>query len=271
MARVALLQMTSGINPNRNADTIASAVATAATGGAQMLFTPEMSGLLDQDRKRADQSIASQQEDAVLRDTREAARNYGIWVALGSLAVAVGEGRRANRAFVINPEGEVVCTYDKMHMFDVTLGEGDDWLESAAYAPGDRVAAIETPVGLLGLSICYDIRFPALYDVLGRAGCEAITIPAAFTVPTGRAHWHVLQRARAIESSAFVISAAQVGEHEDGRRTYGHSLVIDPWGRVLLDMGGTETGVGFAEVDLTIVEETRRKLPSLANRRDLAN
>ncbi len=271
MPRIALLQMTSGIEPQSNADTIVSGIVSAAAGGAKMLFTPEMSGLLDQDRQRAARSIFLPQEDPVLHATRRAARQAGIWVALGSLAVASVEGRRANRTFVIDPEGEIVCTYDKIHMFDVALGQGDDWCESAAYAPGDRVVTLRTPIGLLGLSICYDIRFPALYDALGRAGCDAIAIPAAFTVPTGRDHWHVLQRARAIENSAFVISAAQVGEHEDGRHTYGHSLVIDPWGRVLLDMGGTDAGIGYAEIDLTLVEEIRRKLPSLANRRDLAN
>ena len=270
MACIALLQMTSGIEPQHNAETIVSAIGSAAAGGAQMLFTPEMSGMIDQNRRRAARSIASQQDDTVLHATRQAAREAGIWVALGSLAVASGEDKRANRSFVIDPEGEIVCTYDKIHMFDVTLGQGDDWRESAVYTPGDSFATVRTPVGLLGLSICYDIRFPALYDALGRAGCDAIAIPAAFTVPTGRDHWHVLQRARAIESSAFVISAAQVGEHEDGRRTYGHSLVIDPWGRVLLDMGGMDAGVSYAEIDLSLVAETREKLPSLANRRDLA-
>ena len=155
-------------------------------------------------------------------------------------------------------------------MFDVDLATGESWRESNAYAAGDAVVTVETPLGRLGLAICYDIRFPALFEALGRAQCDLIAIPAAFTVPTGKAHWHLLQRARAVEASAFVIAAAQVGRHEDGRTTYGHSLVVDPWGEVLLDMGETEAGIGFAELHPERIADVRAQLPSLANRRDIA-
>ena len=270
MPRVAILQMTAGIDPAENARALTDAVARAAGEGAQMLFTPEMSGLLDRDRKRAASSIVGEEGSPVLAQVREAGRKHGIWISLGSLAVATGEGRWANRAYVIDPDGAIAARYDKIHMFDVDLDSGESWRESNAYRPGEQVVAVpDTPVGTLGLTVCYDIRFPALFDALGRKGCDAIAIPAAFTVPTGTAHWHVLQRARAIEASAFVIAAAQVGEHADGRRTYGHSLVIDPWGKLLLDMGGEEAGLGFCDIDLNRVAEVRAQVPSLANRREI--
>ena len=250
---------------------LVDAVERAAGEGAAMLFTPEMSGLLDRDRKRAAGTISIEQETPALAMIRDAASRAGIWVSLGSLAVATDEGRWANRAFVIGPHGEIVARYDKIHMFDVDLASGESWRESNAYKPGDEVVTVaDTPVGKLGLSICYDIRFPALFEALGRARCDCIAIPAAFTVPTGSAHWHVLQRARAIEASAFVVAAAQVGEHEDGRQTYGHSLVVDPWGEVLLDIGGEQAGLEFADIDLTRIAAVREQVPSLANRREIA-
>jgi predicted amidohydrolase len=266
--------MRSALDPRTNAAFMADAVREAAQNGAAMIFTPEMSGLVDRDRARAAESIRREEDDLVLAAMREAARDSAIWIAIGSLAIDKGEGRWANRAFVIDDRGEIAARYDKIHMFDVELGNGDDWRESNAYDAGDTLAVVDTPVGRLGLSICYDIRFPALYDALGRAGCDVIAIPAAFTAPTGEAHWHVMQRARAIEASAFVVAAAQCGHHEDGRRTFGHSLVIDPWGEVLLDMGADGSRLGFAEIDRTRIDEVRRKLPSLANRRaipDLAS
>ena len=263
--------MTSGIDPEANAHMLVDAVERAAGEGAAMLFTPEMSGLLDRDRKRAAGTISIEQETPALAMIRDAASRAGIWVSLGSLAVATDEGRWANRAFVIGPHGEIVARYDKIHMFDVDLASGESWRESNAYKPGDEVVTVaDTPVGKLGLSICYDIRFPALFEALGRERCDCIAIPAAFTVPTGSAHWHVLQRARAIEASAFVVAAAQVGEHEDGRQTYGHSLVVDPWGEVLLDIGGEQAGLEFADIDLTRIAAVREQVPSLANRREIA-
>jgi predicted amidohydrolase len=267
--RIAVLQMTSGIDPVANAWTLVRAVDEAAAGGAGMLFTPEMSGMLDRDRTRAAGKIVGEADNPVLSAVRDAAAQAGIWVALGSLAIRREDERLANRSFVIDGNGEVLARYDKIHMFDVTLASGESWRESAAYVPGEEVVTVASPVGNLGLTICYDVRFPALYEELGRQSCDVIAIPAAFTVPTGKAHWHVLQRARAIEASAYVVAAAQVGEHEDGRRTYGHSLVVDPWGEVLLDMGGEEPGLGFAKIDPARIAEVRAQLPSLANKREI--
>ncbi len=271
MPRIAVLQMTSGIDPAANAQVINGAIARASEGGASMIFTPEMSSLLDRDRNRATEKIVFEAADPVLAAVRDAAVRAGIWVCLGSLAILREDGKLANRSFAIAPDGSIAARYDKIHMFDVELASGETWRESSAYTPGETIAVVEgTPLGRLGLTICYDLRFPALFEALGRAQCDAIAIPAAFTVPTGTAHWHVLQRARAIEASAFVIAAAQVGKHEDGRETYGHSLVIDPWGDVLLDMGGQDAGLSFAEIDPARIAEVRSQLPSLANKRQIA-
>ncbi len=235
-----------------------------------MLFTPEMSGLLDSNRDRARTKIMREEDDPVLAAVRDAAAKAGVWVSLGSLAIRGEDGGRfANRGFVIDAAGNIVARYDKLHMFDVDLASGETWRESNAYAPGDRVVAVETPVGRLGLAICYDVRFPALFEQLGRLRCDVLAIPAAFTVPTGRAHWHLLQRARAVEASAWVVAAAQVGRHEDGRTTYGHSLVVDPWGDVVLDMGGERAGLVFADINPARTAEVRAQVPSLANRREI--
>ena len=235
-----------------------------------MLFTPEMSGLLDRNGERARAQLAEEGADRVLARCRDAARDNGIWVHLGSLAVLDTGGKVANRAFVIDPAGEIRARYDKMHLFDVDLPTGESWRESATYSAGQNAVVVDgTPLGKLGLTICYDVRFPSLFARLAEAGAEAIAVPAAFTVPTGEAHWHVLLRARAIEAGLFVIAAAQVGAHADGRRTYGHSLVVDPWGEVVLDMGGGGAGLGFAEIDASRTAEIRRQLPSLANRRPI--
>ena len=269
--KIALLQMTSGIDPAANAATMADAVSRAAGEGAAMLFTPEMAGLLDRDRKRAREHIVLEADSPTLATLRDAAARAGIWLHVGSLPVLAdgdGEGRFANRAFVIDPTGAIMARYDKIHMFDVDLATGESWRESAAYRPGEQVVTVECPVGKLGLAICYDLRFPALFNELSARKCDAITIPAAFTVPTGVPHWHVLQRARAIESSAYVISPAQTGVHADGRETYGHSLVVDPWGEVLLDMG-TSPGLGFAMLDRARTDDVRRQVPSLVNRRPI--
>ena len=269
--RIALFQMTTGIDPAENAAAIAQAARDAKAGGAAMLFTPEMSGLLDRDRRRATPHIVAEDMNLVLRIVRDTAQVEGLWIALGSLAILRDDGRWANRSFLVAPDGGIVARYDKIHMFDVELATGETWRESAAYAPGERVVTAETPLGRLGLSICYDLRFPALFGALGDRHCDAIAVPAAFTVPTGAAHWHLLLRARAVEESAWIIAAAQVGEHTDGRKTYGHSLVVDPWGEVVLDMGGTGSGVGFADISAERTAEIRAQLPALANRRKMAN
>jgi deaminated glutathione amidase len=272
MTRVALLQMTAGIDPAENLDTIRRAARSAREGGAEMLFTPEMSLLLDRDRARATSNLFPEADDPGIGELGEVAASEGLFIALGSAAVRTEEGALANRSLLFAPDGEIVARYDKIHMFDVDLASGESWRESNAYRPGNDVIVVQdTPVGRLGLTICYDIRFPALFEALGARRCDVIAIPAAFTVPTGEAHWHLLQRARAVEASAWVVAAAQVGKHADGRRTYGHTLVVDPWGEVVLDMGGEETGVGFAEIDPARTAAVRRQLPSLANRRPIAN
>lgn len=266
--RIALYQAQTGLDPEANARDLVGAIEGAAAGGAAMLFTPEMSGLLDRDRERAERHLRDEASDPVLAAVLAAARDKGIWVHLGSLALkeARPDGRLVNRGFLIDDKGTIRARYDKIHLFDVDLPTGESWRESAAYAGGERSVAAETPLGVMGLSICYDLRFPDLYRALSNAGATILSIPAAFTVPTGEAHWHVLLRARAIEAGAFVIAAAQAGRHQDGRETYGHSLVVDPWGKVLLDMG-REPGVGFADIDLAEVEAVRGRLPAIRHRR----
>lgn len=266
--KAAVLQMTSGIDPLANARTLVEAMHAAKDAGALMLFTPEMSGLLDRDRGRADGHILTEEDDRVLAAVRGAAAASGVWVHLGSLAVRRSDGRLANRGFVIDGSGTVRARYDKLHLFDVDLPTGEQWRESAAYAPGERAVAVDTPLGRLGLSICYDVRFPDLYRALTDAGATLISVPAAFTVPTGAAHWHTLLRARAIEASAFVIAAAQAGRHEDGRTTYGHSLAVDPWGEVLLDMG-EQAGLAVVEIDEARVADVRGRIPVLQHRRTI--
>jgi predicted amidohydrolase len=268
--RIALAQMQSGIDPQANAVGLVQAIASAAKGGAAMVFSPEMSGLLDRNRARASAHIMSEELDIVLAAVRKAAAESGIWVSLGSLALKGGsDGRLINRSFLIDETGSVRARYDKIHLFDVDLPTGESWRESAAYAPGEEAVVVDTPVGRLGLSICYDLRFPALYAALSEAGATILSIPAAFTVPTGKAHWHTLMRARAIENATWVVSAAQVGTHEDGRSTFGHSLVVDPWGEIVLDMG-EQPGVAFADLDPARCNEVRAQIPVIAHRRGVS-
>ncbi|MBC2778192.1 carbon-nitrogen hydrolase family protein [Parasphingopyxis marina] len=269
--RLALFQMNSGIEPAANAAALAAAVREAKAGDAAMLFTPEMSGMLDRDRKRAADHLQTEAEDQVLAAVREAAAEAGIWVHIGSLALRsdADPDRLVNRGFVIGDKGEIRARYDKIHLFDVDLDTGESWRESSIYDAGEAARIAETPLGILGLSVCYDLRFADLYRSLSDAGATLLAIPAAFTVPTGKAHWHVLMRARAIESAAFVVAAAQSGKHEDGRETFGHSLVVDPWGEVLLDMG-EGTGIGFTDIDPARLEDVRRRIPVLSHRRAFA-
>lgn len=268
--RAAVLQMTSGIDPAANAAAIVEAVRRAAEQGVDMLFTPEMAGYLDRNRARAAETLRSEADDPVLAMVREAAARHGLWVHLGSLPLRQEDGdeRWVNRSFVIDNKGEIRARYDKIHLFDVDLATGESWRESAVYRPGEKVVAVDTPWGRMGLSVCYDLRFPDLYRALTNAGVTMLLVPAAFTVPTGQAHWHVLLRARAIEAGSFVIAPAQTGRHEDGRETYGHSLVIDPWGDILLDME-EKAGLALADIDLSRVEEVRGRVPAIANRRDI--
>lgn len=266
--KIALLQMTSGVDPVANAQALTAGVEAAAKGGAAMLFTPEMTGLVDRDRARAGASIVAEGDDVVLAAARMAAAAHGIWLHLGSLALRGAGGKFVNRGFVIDAGGAIRARYDKLHLFDVDLPGGESWRESAVYEPGQGAAVIGTPAGPLGLSICYDLRFADLYRALSSAGAQILSVPAAFTRPTGKDHWEVLLRARAIESGAYVVAAAQTGIHADGRETYGHSLVIDPWGRVLLDMGEA-AGIGFAEIDMACVADVRTRIPVLAHRRPI--
>jgi predicted amidohydrolase len=272
MPRIALLQMCSGIEPEANFAAIRDAAHAAQGGGAAMLFTPEMAMLIDRDRHRAAPHLLAQNASPYVGAFARLAEETGVTLAIGSMAVAAEEGgKSANRAMLFRPGHAAPVTYDKIHMFDVDLASGESWRESNAYQPGREIVTVDdTPVGRLGFAICYDMRFPALFGALGDRRCDAIAVPAAFTRPTGAAHWHVLLRARAIEAQAFVIAAAQVGQHEDGRETYGHSLVVDPWGEVLLDMGGEAPGLGFCDIDPGRIAAVRAQVPALANRRQIA-
>ncbi len=266
MTDIAVLQMTAGIDPAANADVLERAIVEAKARGAAMLFTPEMSGLIDRDRTRAAAHLVAEDQDPVLARVRAAAAAHGLWVHLGSLAVREGDGRLANRGYVIDDSGAIRARYDKMHLFDVDLPSGESWRESASYVPGEQAVVVDTPVGRLGLSICYDLRFPALFAALTEAGATILSVPAAFTRPTGAAHWHILLRARAIEAGVHLVAAAQTGEHQDGRATYGHSLVVGPWGEVLLDMGEA-AGLGVATIDAGQVAAVRERLPAIRHRR----
>ncbi|MDO9489910.1 MAG: carbon-nitrogen hydrolase family protein [Sphingomonadaceae bacterium] len=271
MARLGLLQLNSGIVPAANARAVVEGIAALAGDGAEIVFTPEMSGLLDRDRRRVVGSTTTEDEDLTLAAAREAAARHGVWVHLGSCAIkpAADADRLLNRGYLIDATGVIHARYDKMHLFDVDLPTGERYRESATYLPGDGAVAAETPWGLIGLTICYDLRFARLYEALSGAGAAIIAIPAAFTRPTGEAHWHTLLRARAIEAGAFVVAAAQTGQHEDGRATFGHSLVVDPWGRVLLDMGEA-AGHAICDIDLAAVADTRARIPAIAHRRDVS-
>jgi predicted amidohydrolase len=267
--RIALYQSQSGIEPAANAERLGKAIAEAAAGGAAMIFTPEMSGMLDRDRERALSKAKPESEDAVLAAVRRAAADHRIWVHLGSLALLGPGGKLVNRGFVIDDGGEIRARYDKIHLFDVDLPTGESWRESAMYEPGKRAVIVDgTPVGRLGLTICYDLRFPALFERLSEAGADVVSVPAAFTVPTGKAHWEVLLRARAIEAELFVVAAAQAGHHEDGRATYGHSLVADPWGELLLEMDA-EPGIAFTDIDLVRIADVRGRIPVHQHRRPI--
>jgi deaminated glutathione amidase len=262
---IAILQTNTGIDPVAEAARLAAQIGEAAGKGAQIVFTPEMSGLLDRDRARASANVRDEAGDVVLAAVRAAAVRHNIWVHLGSLALR-GEGEKfVNRGFLIRPDGSIAARYAKIHLFDVALGT-ESWRESAAYDAGTEAVLAATPWGPLGLTICYDLRFPALHRALAEAGAQLLAVPAAFTRPTGQAHWHVLLRARAIETGCWVIAAAQTGEHADGRATYGHSLVISPWGEVVLDMGQAP-GIGIATIDMEAVASARGKVPALEHAR----
>lgn len=267
--RIALHQMTSCIDPMRNASDMQDAIAKAADDGAVMYFAPEMALLVDRDRARARKYMADESHSMALQSLIAAAARHRIWVHIGSMPILDdGAEKLANRSIIISPDGTIAARYDKMHLFDVDLASGETWRESSAYVGGEQPVVVQTPLGQMGLAICYDMRFPDLFSAYAKSGVDVLTLPSAFTVPTGEAHWHTLLRARAIESAAFVIAAAQCGVHEDGRQTYGHSLVVDPWGSILLDMGDLPA-LACVDLDLDAIKRVRQQIPVHANRRNI--
>ena len=264
--RVGLIQMRSGVAPHANIDTATRLIGEAKTGGADYVQTPEMTNILESSRERLFAAIVPEEQDASLATFRELARALGITIHVGSLAIKASAEKAVNRSFLIDRRGEIVARYDKIHMFDVDLKGGESYRESRSYRPGDLAVLTDLPWGRLGLTICYDLRFPALYRALAEAGATFLAIPSAFTRQTGEAHWHVLMRARAIENGSFVFAAAQGGDHENGRSTFGHSLVVDPWGKIIAE-GGTEPGVVFADIDPAEVSAARSRIPSLQHGR----
>ena len=262
--RAACVQMRSGLDRARNIEAALALIAEAAEGGAHFIATPEMTTAVDRNGDRLLASLPDGEAPDVVKAFSAAASGHGVWLLVGSTPVRRGDGKLANRSLLFGPDGDVAARYDKIHMFDVSLADGESWRESRIYAPGGEAVVVRTPLAAFGLSICYDLRFPGLYRGLAQAGAEVICVPAAFTRQTGRAHWKTLLAARAIECGAFIVAPAQGGLHEDGRETFGHSMVIAPWGDILSEARGDEPGVIFADIDVRRVETARRQIPSLA-------
>ena len=268
--RIGCAQLRTGVEIEANIDHASALIREAAGKGARFIATPEMTNLLDIRPGKARPKIVAESDDKTLAALRALADELGIWLLIGSIAVTVeGEERLANRSFLIAPDGSVRARYDKIHMFDVEVGDEQSYRERRSYRPGERAVLAETEFGKLGMTICYDVRFPHLYRKLAQAGAEILTIPAAFTRVTGEAHWHTLVRARAIETGSFVLAPAQGGKHEDGRETFGHSLIVSPWGDVLAEKADDEPGVIVADIDLDAVAKARARIPSLGNDRKL--
>jgi predicted amidohydrolase len=268
--KAAAVQMRSGTSPERNAFDMERLVREAARQGASYIQTPEMTGALLRDKEARAAAYVSQEHDIIAATAQRLARELGVFLHIGSTAIRRDDGKIANRALLFSPNGELLASYDKIHMFDVDLDNSESWRESAAYEPGREVVVAEMNGAKLGFAICYDLRFPQLFRSEALAGAEILSVPAAFTRQTGEAHWHVLLRARAIENGAFVIAAAQGGLHEDGRETYGHSLIVDPWGRVLAEANHDEPGVIVAEIDPAQSAAARRKISNLRNAREFS-
>jgi deaminated glutathione amidase len=264
--KAAMIQMRSGLAPAANIEAAVRMIGEAKGAGADYVQTPEMTNILAARREQLFATIVEEQSDAALAALRELARQLGIYVHVGSLAIRISPERAANRGFLIDRTGEIAARYDKIHMFDVDLGNGESYRESNNYRAGEAGVLADLPWGRLGVTICYDLRFPALYRALAEAGATMLAIPSAFTQKTGEAHWHVLNRARAIENGCYVFAAAQGGKHENGRETFGHSLIVDPWGRVLAE-GGSEPGVVMAEIDPAEIAKARGRIPSLEHGR----
>ena len=265
--KVACIQTNSKADPNINIREVSSLIRAARSNGAELITTPEVVGMLEPNREKALNKAQPENYHGVLREFRALSRDLAIWLLIGSISIKLSNGKLANRSFLINPDGQIIARYTKIHMFDVEVNDGSIYRESATYQPGTSACLARTPWGLVGLTICYDIRFPALYRDLAKAGAKIIFIPSAFTEVTGEAHWHILQRARAIENGCFIVSAAQTGMHEQNRKTFGHSIIVDPWGNILAD---ADKDVGFitADLDLNLVDEVRKKIPSLTHDRE---
>ena len=265
--KVACIQTNSKSDPNINIREVSSLIRAARSNGAELITTPEVVGMLEPNREKALNKAQPENYHGVLREFRALSRDLAIWLLIGSISIKLSNGKLANRSFLINPDGQIIARYTKIHMFDVEVNDGSIYRESATYQPGTSACLARTPWGLVGLTVCYDIRFPALYRDLAKAGAKIIFIPSAFTEVTGEAHWHILQRARAIENGCFIVSAAQTGMHEQNRKTFGHSIIVDPWGNILAD---ADKDVGFitADLDLNLVDEVRKKIPSLTHDRE---
>ena len=264
--KAAMIQMRSGLKPAANIDDALRLISEAKSAGAEYVLTPEMTNILAAKREQLFGAIVAEEADPSLATLRELARRLGIYIHIGSLAVRLSPERAANRSFLLDPKGNIAARYDKIHMFDVDLADGESYRESRNYRPGEQAVLADLPWGRLGLTICYDLRFPALYRALAEAGATMLAIPSAFTKQTGEAHWHTLVRSRAIENGCFVFAAAQGGKHENGRDTYGHSLIVDPWGRIIAE-GGTDPGVVMAEIDPAEIAKARARIPSLQHGR----
>ncbi len=265
--RVACVQLTSTTRIDENTRIAEGLIREAHGAGAAFVALPEVVNLCQMKSDLAKRDAQPEEQEAALAAFRSLAEELNVWILAGSLAVKLpGEERLANRSYLIGADGAIVARYDKIHMFDVNLANGETFRESASYRPGDEAVLAETPWGTLGMTVCYDVRFPYLYRSLAQAGARLISIPSAFTRRTGTAHWHVLLQSRAIETGCFVIAPAQCGDHEDGRKTYGHSLIVSPWGEVLAD-GGESPGVTVADLDLSLVDKARQMIPALTHDR----
>lgn len=265
--RVAVLQMRSGTQPGPNLAELDRLAGEAAAQGATYALSPEVTVVFAENREGLSSVASPWEGNPAIAEAAAIARRHRLHLHLGSLAVALPDGRFANRSVLFRPDGAIAATYDKVHLFDATLPGLREYRESATYAGGDRAVISDAPGFRLGFTICYDVRFPALHRALAEAGAEVLAVPAAFTRPTGEAHWHVLLRARAIETGCFVIAAAQAGTHENGRQTYGHSMIVDPWGRIVAELDGETPGVAVADIDLGAVADARGRVPALANAR----
>lgn len=266
--RIALLQLTSSDDVSDNITVTVAMIEKAVAGGAEFILTPETTHLMEMNREKALKKTFSQKDDPGLKAFQAAAKKHGIWLLIGSLTINLGGNRLANRSFLISPDGEIKAHYDKTHLFDVDLAGGESYRESTLYEAGDNAVLAKTPFGGVGMSVCYDLRFPYLYRLYGEQGAKILTVPAAFTQSTGAAHWHTLLKARAIETGCFVLAPAQCGNHATGRSTYGHSLIVGPWGDIISD-GGEDTGITFANLDLANCDKARQTVPSLKHTRKL--